>query len=179
VLKPPILPTLTPTATEPDASAALYALSEGYYAVEHPALEDYLALTSGHTFGLGQECTDCFRDEPSIADTLEAKGKSWKSYREDLPQPCFLDPQASNYIIAHNPFLFYNAIRDNPSRCQQVVPLVATVAPVAAGPSGNRPIRGHARMVIAPARRAPTSPDAPAAEADTRVGIASALFRPA
>ncbi|MCA1668633.1 MAG: alkaline phosphatase family protein [Thermomicrobia bacterium] len=114
-----------------------YALSEEYYAVEHPALEDYLALTSGHTFGLSQECTDCFHDEPSIADSLEAKGKSWKSYQEDLPQPCFLDPQAGNYRLTHNPFLYYTAIRDNPSRCQQVVPLTQLDADLASGTLPN------------------------------------------
>jgi phosphatidylinositol-3-phosphatase len=126
-----------PAAPYLNQLAAHYALSDEYYAVEHPALENYLALTSGHTYGLGQECTDCFRDEPSIADTLEAKGKSWKSYQEDLPQPCFLDPQAGNYIINHNPFLYYNAIRDNPSRCQQVVPLTQLDADLKSGTLPN------------------------------------------
>ncbi|MDQ2786990.1 MAG: alkaline phosphatase family protein [Chloroflexota bacterium] len=117
--------------------ASRYALAEDYYAIEHPALENYLALLSGHTYGLGAECTDCFQEQPSLADTLEAKGKSWKSYQEDLPQPCFLGSEAGNYIVNHNPFLYFNAIRDNPTRCQQVVPLTQLDADLTSGALPN------------------------------------------
>jgi acid phosphatase len=85
-------------------------------------LPNYLALLGGDTFGVTSDCTRCFIDAVNLVDALEANGKTWKSYQEDLPRPCFLGPSAGNYVIRHNPFVYFRDIRDNTNRCQQVVP---------------------------------------------------------
>jgi hypothetical protein len=104
--------------------ASQYAVSDNYYAITHPSLPNYLALISGHTFGIDQDCIDCFQNEPNLADTLEAKGKTWKSYQEDMPQPCFLDAFVGHeYVIRHNPFAYFQNVRTNPDRCKRMVPL--------------------------------------------------------
>lgn len=103
--------------------ASEYAVAERYYAVRHPSLPNYLALMGGETFGITTDCTTCFLDRPILVDQLETHGKTWKAYLEDLPQPCFLGAQAGGYALKHNPFLYFQAIRRDPARCQRVVPL--------------------------------------------------------
>lgn len=100
-----------------------YALADRYYAIRHPGLPNYLALLGGHTFGIDEACTDCTVNELNLVDELEAKGKTWKSYQEDLPGPCALESQAGNYVRIHNPFLYFQDIRTNSMRCNRVVPL--------------------------------------------------------
>jgi hypothetical protein len=59
----------------------------------------------------------------NLVDALEVSGKSWKSYQEDVPGPCFLGASSGNYAMKHNPFVYFRDIREDPARCQQVVPL--------------------------------------------------------
>lgn len=103
--------------------ASRYGLAEQYRAITHPSLPNYLALIAGDTFGVRSNCTECFFDEPNLADELEAHGRTWKSYQEDLPFPCFLGDQSGGYVLRHNPFLYFQKIRADPVRCQRAVPL--------------------------------------------------------
>jgi len=100
-----------------------YTLLTQYYAVTHPSLPNYLALMGGDTFGIDRNCNDCFIDEPSLPDLIEASGRTWKTYQEDMPSPCFLG-DTDKYVQKHNPFVFFDNIRLNQARCEQsVVPL--------------------------------------------------------
>jgi phosphatidylinositol-3-phosphatase len=60
-------------------------LATNYFAVSHPSLPNYLALTGGSTFGITPDCTTCWVSAPNIADNLEAAGKTWKAYEESMP----------------------------------------------------------------------------------------------
>lgn len=93
-----------------------YSLATQYYAVSHPSLPNYLALAAGDTFGITSDCMDCFLDQPSLADEIEASGRRWRAYEESMPQPCFIG-SAGLYTQTHNPFIYFNAIRTNPDRC--------------------------------------------------------------
>jgi phospholipase C len=99
-----------------------YGLASNYYGIRHPSLPNYLALTGGSTFNIKSDCIDCFVAQPNIVDQLEAAGKSWKAYIESMPSACFLGDAPPLYKQKHNPFVYYNDIRTNPERCQQVVP---------------------------------------------------------
>ncbi|HEY3171609.1 MAG TPA: alkaline phosphatase family protein, partial [Thermoanaerobaculia bacterium] len=68
---------------------ARYATMTQYTAVTHPSLPDYLALVSGSTYGLDTNCTTCVLSGRSLADTLQAAGKTWKTYAEGLPSRGF------------------------------------------------------------------------------------------
>lgn len=110
--------------------AAQNTVADRYFAIRHPSLPNYLALLGGHTYGIVNDCDNstlkCVQDAPNLADALEAKGKTWKSYQEDLPQPCFLGDSAGgagHYAIRHNPFAYFKSIRENPDRCERIVPL--------------------------------------------------------
>lgn len=99
-----------------------YGLATNYYGVRHPSLPNYLALTGGSTFGVKSDCTDCFLDQHNIVDQLETGGKTWKAYIESMPSACFVGDAPPLYRQKHNPFIYYDNIRTDPARCQNVVP---------------------------------------------------------
>ncbi len=110
-----------------NALARRYALATETYAVSHPSLPNYLALTGGSTFGIDSDCTDCAVSGPSIANQLQAKGLSWKAYMEDLPHPCFTGADSGGYAKKHDPFVYY---RGGPCN---VVPLTQLASDERAG----------------------------------------------
>lgn len=103
--------------------ARRYALARAMYAVDHPSLPNYLALTGGSTFGIHSDCTTCTVDATSLVDQLERAHVSWKAYMEDLPHPCFTGASANAYAKKHDPFAYYTRITDDPRRCGHIVPL--------------------------------------------------------
>jgi hypothetical protein len=106
-----------------NAYARRYAKLTRYYGVTHPSLPNYLALVSGSTHGITATCTDCIVDARSLADTLEAAGRTWKTYAEGLPSPGFTGASSGRYVKRHNPFLYFRGIASNPERSANVVPL--------------------------------------------------------
>jgi acid phosphatase len=99
-----------------------YGLATSYYGIRHPSLPNYIALTGGDTFGITSDCTDCFVDQPNLVDQLEAAGKSWKGYMESMPAACFVGDAPPLYRQKHNPFIYYDDIRNDRARCAKVVP---------------------------------------------------------
>jgi phosphatidylinositol-3-phosphatase len=97
-------------------------IATNYFAVTHPSLPNYLALTGGSTFGITSDCNTCWISAPNIADRVEAAGKTWKAYEESMPSSCFVG-DSYPYVQKHDPFIYYNDIRTNGSRCAgHVVP---------------------------------------------------------
>lgn len=109
------------------------ALATASYAVRHPSLPNYLALTGGSTFGIEEDCTDCNVASPNLIDDLEAAHISWKAYMEGMPRPCFTGASYGLYAKKHDPFLYYDDIRSNPQRCSHVVPATQLTSDLAAG----------------------------------------------
>jgi hypothetical protein len=104
------------------------ALATQMYAITHPSLPNYLALTGGSTFGIDSDCTDCSVHATSLVDQLESKRLSWKAYMDGLPHPCFTGSDAGEYAKKHNPFLYYTGIARSQARCGQIVPLTQLAA---------------------------------------------------
>jgi hypothetical protein len=103
--------------------ASRYGLATNYYAISHPSLPNYLALTAGSTFGINSDCTTCYLSATNIADQVEASGRSWRAYMEDMPSACYTGASSGNYAMKHDPFMYYNDIRNNAARCAaHVVP---------------------------------------------------------
>ena len=113
----------SPAAPYINSLAHHYALVRNLYAITHPSLPNYLALTGGATFGIDSDCTDCSVSASSLVDQLEQRRLSWKGYMENLPRPCFTGPEAGLYAKKHDPFAYYRRITDRPTRCRQIVPL--------------------------------------------------------
>jgi phosphatidylinositol-3-phosphatase len=113
--------------------AKQYANLTAYYAVTHPSLPNYIALVSGSTGGITTNCTGCSIDTPSLADSLEKAGLTWRTYAEGLPHSGFTGPVFRRYAKKHNPFLYFGSIADDRQRRNRVVPLARLAADVGAG----------------------------------------------
>ena len=112
----------SPNAPYLNALAQHYGLATNYYGIRHPSLPNYLALTGGSTFGITSNCIDCTVAQPNLVDQLEAAGKSWKAYIESMPSPCYVGDAPPLYRQKHNPFIYYDNVRNNPTRCNKIVP---------------------------------------------------------
>jgi phosphatidylinositol-3-phosphatase len=109
------------------------ALMTEYFAITHPSLPNYLALFGGETFGITTDCEMCFVSAPTLVDQIEASGRTWRAYFQDMPHPCFVQDTAI-YVQKHNPFMYFDSIRLDPSRCDQsVVPFPQLEKDLAAG----------------------------------------------
>jgi phosphatidylinositol-3-phosphatase len=102
--------------------ASRYATLANYTAVAHPSLPNYLALVSGSTHGIDSDCTTCLVDANSLADTLQASRKTWKTYAEGLPSVGFTGVSSGRYAKKHVPFLYFRR-NLTPARLRRIVPL--------------------------------------------------------
>lgn len=118
-----------------------YARATNYHASIHPSLPNYLELYGGSNYGITTDCSpssSCHVSATNLADNLEAKGLTWKGYMESMPSPCFLTT-SGNYAPKHDPFVYFDDIRNNAARCaSHVVPytnLAADLASAATTPN--------------------------------------------
>ena len=85
--------------------AAKYRVAENYHAVAHPSVPNYLALTSGSTWGIED---DSYRALPrqDLGSELTVAGISWRAYMDGMTDAGCLDSPVP-YDPGHNPFAFY------------------------------------------------------------------------
>jgi hypothetical protein len=122
-----------PAAPYVNALARRYGLATQSYAIRHPSLPNYLALTSGSTHGIESDCTDCAVSARNIVDQMEAAGVSWGAFLEDVPGPCFAGASAGGYAKKHNPFIYYDDISRSPARCRRLTGFGSLAADLRAG----------------------------------------------
>ena len=115
-----------------NALAARYARLTRYDGITHPSLPNYLALVSGSTHGITSDCTDCTVSGRSLADTLAAAGKTWKTYAEGLPSAGYTGAFAGDYAKKHDPFLYFRDVADSRARRDNVVPFTRLASDLAA-----------------------------------------------
>ncbi len=123
----------SPSAPFLNSLATSGTLLTSYYGVRHPSLPNYLALLGGDTFGVTSNCTGCGVHATNLIDQLEAAHISWRGYFQGLPEPCSNVAFAGAYAKKHNPFMYFDDIRADPTRCRNVVPFDRFQADVAAG----------------------------------------------
>lgn len=140
------------------------ALLRNYYGIGHNSLDNYIALVSGQAPNVAtqRDCTKFVEfkldqptlDEngqaigsgcvyptnvPMLGDQLEAAGKSWRGYMQDLGNdkskaveecghppigerdPTLNRTPADQYATKHNPFYYFHNLIDNHDRCVQRV----------------------------------------------------------
>lgn len=122
-----LLSSSNPNTTFIQQLAANNGLATNYFGVTHDSLPNYIAATSGQTWGSNSDDTaqaPLFNHQ-NLVDQLETAGVSWKAYMEDLPFPGDLVTSTPDglYVRKHNPFLMYPDVYTNPSRADNVVPL--------------------------------------------------------
>ena len=84
--------------------AAQYGQASDYHPISSPSLPNYLAMTSGSTWGIRD---DNFHQLPAtgIGHQLTDAGISWAAYMEGFTGDCFHSPYP--YGLKHNPFAYY------------------------------------------------------------------------
>jgi phospholipase C len=117
--------------------AATEGLATRYFGVTHPSLPNYIAATSGSTWGSNSDDTaqaPLFNHE-NLVDQLEAAHVSWKAYMQSLPFPGDLTDETPNglYVRKHDPFLMYPDVYKNPARADNVVPLKQLISDMSSG----------------------------------------------
>jgi phospholipase C len=85
--------------------AARYGVARNYHAVSHPSVPNYLALTSGSTWGLHDDSYHVLPKQ-DLGTQLTKAGVSWRAYMEGLGDPGCLDSPVP-YDPGHNPFAYY------------------------------------------------------------------------
>jgi phospholipase C len=121
------------------ALARRFASATSWYAAAHPSLPNYLALTSGGTWGVTSDCVECFVDVPDVGAQLSAAGVSWGAYMEGIPDRCFLaDYGGNDYAAKHDPFRYYVAVRRSAALCGHIRPL-GELAPLLGGRTASLP----------------------------------------
>lgn len=117
------------------ALARRFETATSWYSVAHPSLPNYLALTSGGTWGVTSDCVECFVDVPDVGQQLSAAGVSWAAYMEGVPGGCFLaDYGGDGYAAKHDPFRYYVPVRDSRSLCDHIRPL-SRLSPLLSAPA--------------------------------------------
>ena len=97
--------------------ASHYGVATNYHPIASPSLPNYLAMTSGSTWGIHD---DSYHRLPStgLGVELTDAGVSWKAYMEGFTGNCFRSPYP--YALKHNPFAYYGG------QCPtNIVPLTA------------------------------------------------------
>jgi acid phosphatase len=109
--------------------AATYRVAGNYTAISHPSLPNYLALSSGQTWGVEDDSYHLLPND-GIGNQLTKAGVSWRAYMEGLTNAgCLNSPLP--YDPGHNPFAFYGG------RCpDNVVPFTSLAADL----GGNTPL---------------------------------------
>jgi acid phosphatase len=98
--------------------ASQCGLATQFRAVAHPSLPNYLALTSGSTQGVTDDCTSCSSAGASIFGQLAG---GWKAYEEDLPSAGFTGASSGRYAKKHNPAAYFTAVAS--AYATQAVPM--------------------------------------------------------
>jgi phospholipase C len=101
--------------------AAKYRMANNYSAVGYPSLPNYLALTSGQTWGITDDGYYVLRSG-GVGQQLTTAGVSWRAYMEGMTSAgCLNSPYP--YALRHNPFAYYGG------KCpENVVPFTSLAA---------------------------------------------------
>ncbi len=105
---------------------ARYGLATDYRAVAHPSEPNYLALFSGSTQGVSDDGVHNIA-AVTIADQLDAAGRTWRVFAQNVPPGCFQGYSArggpdgpGTYARKHEPAISFTDISGNPARCANI-----------------------------------------------------------
>jgi phosphatidylinositol-3-phosphatase len=103
-----------------------YGLATNYNGVAHPSEPNYLALFSGSTQGISDDANHDFTGQ-NLADQIEAHGKTWRVFAQNVPLECFTGATAANgedgtgtYARKHEPSISFTDISTVPSHCANI-----------------------------------------------------------
>jgi len=90
-----------------------YALATRYYALGHPSLPNYVALTGGSKYGISSDCSSCDTEQPNLLNQLDAAHVPWSAYFEGLGDRASLIVRTLKYNPHLDPFAYYERVEGN------------------------------------------------------------------
>ncbi len=91
------------------------------WAVYHPSDQNYVALAAGNTYRFGPVYfPDYHLRATHLGDLLDARGRSWRAYVQDMKSPCDLKNTGKgrkSYSPDDQPFVQFSDVIDNDARC--------------------------------------------------------------
>ena len=110
------------------------SLATRYYAVAHPSLPNYLALTGGAELGITNDCATCaVGGDGNIVGQLDASGHTWQAYFEGIDTNRSPGETTDEYNPHYNPFVYYESVRGVPRNRDRVVGFTALDRDLKAG----------------------------------------------
>jgi hypothetical protein len=107
--------------------AARYGVATNDRAVAHPSEPNYLAFWSGSTQGVTNDGVYDFTSGRTLADQVEASGRSWHVAAENVPLGCYRGSTASDgpdgsgtYARKHEPAISWTSVSGDPARCARI-----------------------------------------------------------
>ena len=108
--------------------ASQYGVATSYTAVAHPSEPNYLALWSGSTQGVTDDAVYNFTSGTTLADQVEASGRSWHVAAENVPiGSCYTAATASGgedgtgtYARKHEPAVSWTSVSGSATRCARI-----------------------------------------------------------
>src|ERR1700737_1316370 len=83
--------------------ATKYGVATNYHSISSPSLPNYLALTSGDTWGINDN--EYHRLPPGgLGAQLSDAGIEWRAYMESMTNGCLANTPL--YAVKHNPFAY-------------------------------------------------------------------------
>jgi phosphatidylinositol-3-phosphatase len=105
---------------------ARYGLATNYLAVARPSQPNYIALFSGSTHEIADNENHDISG-PNLVDQLEAHGRSWRVFAQNVPSGCSTVALASGgpdgdgtYARKHEPAISFTDISSNAARCANI-----------------------------------------------------------
>ncbi len=116
------------------ALAARCGTATHYNSVASPSLPNYLAATSGNTWGIADDGGPSGHALPvnNLFRQVRVAGGTARSYEEGMPYPCALAPHGS-YAVKHNPAAYYTGPTDRQACQSDDLPLGTASAGALAG----------------------------------------------
>ena len=82
------------------------------YGVTHPSQPNYLALFTGTTRGIASNACPLELSDDNLASALQAKGSSFTSYAESMPETGYEGCVYGAYMRKHNPIANWKALEN-------------------------------------------------------------------
>jgi acid phosphatase len=88
-------------------------LATRYFALGHPSLPNYVALTGGSSNEILTNCARCDTEQPNLLNQLDTAHISWRAYFEGLARHGVLTRRTLRYNPHYNPFAFYERVAES------------------------------------------------------------------
>jgi acid phosphatase len=110
-----------------------YGLATNFYANTHPSIGNYFMLTTGQILTNDDSYSGTVSAD-NVVRELNAAGKTWRAYAEDLPNAGYTGGDTGNYIERHNPLSYFSDVRNDAAMAAAgLVPFTQFPTDLAAG----------------------------------------------